>query len=136
MYSKAKFTLVKDTPGISWHPVFASQSPMMKRTYFLCVSSRSLIGLHRTIQPQLLQHYWLGHGLGLLWHWFALEMNRDHSVIGCHSVTSPEGKKCLIWEVIWGTVFKSQEMRTPILQITYITFHNQGKRGKIKENAK
>ena len=38
-----------------------------------------LVGLHRTVQ---LQHYWSVHGLN---HhdieWFALEMNRDHSVI-------------------------------------------------------
>ena len=41
-----------------------------------------LVGLHRTIQLQLLQHYWLGHRLGLLWYWMVcLEMNRDHSVI-------------------------------------------------------
>ena len=40
-----------------------------------------LIGVHnRTIQ--LLQHYWLGHRLGLLWHWMVcLETNRDYSVI-------------------------------------------------------
>ena len=25
-----------------------------------------LVGLHRTIQLQILQHYWLGHRLGLL----------------------------------------------------------------------
>ena len=40
------------------------------------------VGLHRTIQHQLLQHYWLGHRLG--YHdteSFALEMNRDHSVV-------------------------------------------------------
>ena len=30
------------------------------------------VGLHRTIQLQLLQYYWLGHRLGL---------KRDHSVI-------------------------------------------------------
>ena len=45
---------------------------------------KGLVGLHRTIQLQLLQHYWLGHRLGLLTHhdieWFALETNRDHSV--------------------------------------------------------
>ena len=43
---------------------------------------KGLVGLHRTIQPQLLQQYWLG--IGLDYHdieWFALEMNRDHSVI-------------------------------------------------------
>ena len=43
---------------------------------------KGLVGLHRMVQVQLLQHYWLGHRLGLLWYeWFALEMNRDHSVI-------------------------------------------------------
>ena len=43
---------------------------------------KGLIGLHRTIQLQLLQHNWLGHKLELLdIEWFALEMNRDHSVV-------------------------------------------------------
>ena len=43
---------------------------------------KGLVGLHRTIQLQLLQHYWLGHRLGLPdIEWFALERNRDHSVI-------------------------------------------------------
>ena len=40
------------------------------------------IGLHRTVQLQLLHHYWSGHYLD--YHdieWFALEMNRDHSVV-------------------------------------------------------
>ena len=41
-----------------------------------------LVGLHRTIQLQLLQRYWLGHRLDHCdIEWFALEMNRDHSVI-------------------------------------------------------
>ena len=42
----------------------------------------SLIGLHRTVQLQLLQHYWSGHNRD--YHnieWFAMEMNRDHSVV-------------------------------------------------------
>ena len=34
--------------------------------------------LHRTVQLQLLQHFWLWHRLGSLWYWFALEMNRNH----------------------------------------------------------
>ena len=43
---------------------------------------KSLVGLHRTIHLQLLQHYWLGHYLDNCdIEWFALEMNRDHSVI-------------------------------------------------------
>ena len=44
-----------------------------------------VVGLHRTVQLQLLQHYWLGHRLGYLDYcdieWFALETNRDHFVI-------------------------------------------------------
>ena len=36
----------------------------MKRTSFLVLVLEGLIGLHRTVQ--LLQHYWLGHTLGLL----------------------------------------------------------------------
>ena len=41
-----------------------------------------LVGLHRTVQLQLLQHYW--SGIDLDYHdieRFALEMNRDHSVV-------------------------------------------------------
>ena len=41
-----------------------------------------LVGLHRIVQLQLLQCYWLGHRLGLLdIEWFALETNRDHSIV-------------------------------------------------------
>ena len=40
---------------------------------------KGLVGLHRTVQLQLLQCYWLGHRLDI--EWFALEMKRDHSVI-------------------------------------------------------
>ena len=41
-----------------------------------------LVGLHSTVQLQLLQHYWSAHKLGLLSiEWFALETNRVHSVV-------------------------------------------------------
>ena len=42
---------------------------------------KGVVGLHRTVQ--LLQHYWLW-GINLDYcdtEWFALERNRDHSVI-------------------------------------------------------
>ena len=41
-----------------------------------------LVDLHGTVQLQLLQCYWSGHRFD--YHdieWFALETNRDHSVI-------------------------------------------------------
>ena len=41
-----------------------------------------LVGLHRTVQLQLLQHYWLGIDLDYRdIEWFALETNRDHTVV-------------------------------------------------------
>ena len=41
-----------------------------------------LVRLHRTIQLQLLQHYWLGIDLDDCdFEWFALKTNRDHSAV-------------------------------------------------------
>ena len=54
----------------------------MKRTSFLGVSSKGLVGLHRTIQLQLFSV--TGWGIDLAYRdmeWFALETNRDHSVV-------------------------------------------------------
>ena len=41
-----------------------------------------LVDLHRTIQLQFLQHYWLGHRLGLLWYWVVCLGNKRRSF--CH----------------------------------------------------
>ena len=59
----------------------------MKRTFFKVLILEGLVGLHRTVQLQLLQHYWLGQVIPKYdldycdIEWFALETNRDHSVI-------------------------------------------------------
>ena len=43
---------------------------------------KGLVGLHRTIQIQLLQHCWSGIDLDYRdIEWFAVEKKRDHSVI-------------------------------------------------------
>ena len=43
---------------------------------------KGLVGLHRTIQLQLLQDYWWGIDLDNCdIEWFALGTNRDHSVV-------------------------------------------------------
>ena len=49
---------------------------------FLVLVLEGLIGLHRTVQLQLLQHYWPGHGLGLLWYWMVCLANEQRSF--CH----------------------------------------------------
>ena len=58
LYSQAKLAV---TPVLSWHPTFAFQSPIMKRNPFWVLVLKGLLGLHRTVQLQLVQHYWLGH---------------------------------------------------------------------------
>ena len=70
------------TPGVSWLPTFAFQSPIMKRTSVLVLVLKGLVALHRTIQLQLLQHYWLGHVIqviGLLWYWVVCLGNEQRS---------------------------------------------------------
>ena len=46
---------------------------------------KGLVGLHRTFQLQLLQHYCWGIDLDYCdIEWFALEVNSDHSVVFEH----------------------------------------------------
>ena len=66
------------TPGVSWLPTFSFQLPIMKRTSILGVLE-GLVGLHRTVQLQLLQHYWSGHRLGLPWYWMVYLGNKQRS---------------------------------------------------------
>ena len=40
---------------------------------------KGLVGLHRTVQLQLLQRYWLGHRLGSLWCWMVCLGNEQRS---------------------------------------------------------
>ena len=58
-------------------------SPLYWKRYLFCVLVlEGLVGLPRTFQPQLRQHYWSGHRLGLLCYWMVcLEINRDHFVV-------------------------------------------------------
>ena len=43
---------------------------------------KGLVSLHRTFQLQLLQRYWLGYRLGLLWYWMVCLGNEQRSF--CH----------------------------------------------------
>ena len=62
--------------------LFAFQCPMMKRTPFQVLVLEGLVGLHRTVQFQLLQCYLLGHRLGLQWYWMVCLGNEQRSF--CH----------------------------------------------------
>ena len=73
------------TPGVSWLPTFAFQSPIMKGQLFWVLVLKGLVGLHRTIQLQLLQHYWLGHRL-------------DHHDIGMVCLGNEQRSFCHFWD--------------------------------------
>ena len=53
-----------------------------KDIFFWLLVLEDLVGLHQTIQFQLLQHYWMGHRLGLLWYWMVCLGNEQRSF--CH----------------------------------------------------
>ena len=67
------------TPGVSWLPTFAFQSPIMKGHLFWVLVLKGLVGLCRTVKLQLLQRYWLGHRLRLLWYWMVCLRNEQRS---------------------------------------------------------
>ena len=67
------------TPGVSWLPTFAFQSTIMKKTSFGGLVLKGLVGLHRTVQLQLLQCYWSGYRLGLPWYWMVFPGNEQRS---------------------------------------------------------
>ena len=43
---------------------------------------KDLVGLHKTVHLQLIQHYWLGHRLGLPWYWMVCLGDEQRSF--CH----------------------------------------------------
>ena len=70
------------TPGVSWLPTFAFQSPLWKGHLFWLLFLEGLVGLHRTFNFSFFSI--TGWVIDLDYcdiEWFALEMNRDHSVI-------------------------------------------------------
>ena len=58
-------------------------SPLQwKGHLFWVLVLESLIGLHRSIQFQVLQHYWSGNRFGLLWYWMVCIGKKPKSF--CH----------------------------------------------------
>ena len=69
-------------PQVSLDFLLLHSSPLWwKGHLFWVLVLEGLVGLHRTVQLQFLQHYWSGHRLGLRWYWMVYLQNRDHSVI-------------------------------------------------------
>ena len=73
------------TPGVSWLPTFALQSPLMKGHLFWVLVLKGLAGLHRTVPLQLLQCYWWGRDLDYCdteWLlWITMILNQTFSLL-------------------------------------------------------
>ena len=77
LYSKAKFACYSRYFLTS---CFCIPVPYNEKDiFFLVFVLEGLIGLHRTIQIQLLQHYWSGRRLGLPWYWTVCLGNEQRS---------------------------------------------------------
>ena len=97
LYSKAKFACYSRFLLTSY---FCIPVPYNKKAIFWGVLVlEGLIGLHRTIQLQLLQHYQLGHRLGLLGCWMVCLGNKQRSF--CHFWDCTQvlhfGLSCWLW---------------------------------------
>ena len=68
--------------GHDWATSLSLFTPIMKGHLFWMLVLKGLIGVHRTIQLQLLQHYCLGHRLGSLWYWMVCLGKEQRSF--CH----------------------------------------------------
>ena len=92
------------TPGVSWLPTFAFQSPIVKRTSFLGVSSRRSSTVLWRFCVNLFNFRFFsiaGRGIDLDYcdiEWFALETNRDHSVV--FSITSKHCTFTMVFPVV------------------------------------
>ena len=82
--------------------LFHSSPLWLKGHIFWMLVLESLVGLHRTVQLQLLQHYWLGHRLGLRWYWMVCLGNKQRSF--CHFWDCTQvlhfGLFCWLWGLL------------------------------------
>ena len=84
LYSKAKFACYSRCFLSSY---FCISVPYNEKDIFGGVLVlKYLVGLHRTIQLQLLQCYWSGHRLGLLWYWMVCLGNKQRSFCLHHNL--------------------------------------------------
>ena len=67
------------TPGVSWLPIFAFQSPIMKRTSFLGVSSKRSCRSSQNHSTSASSALLVGHRLELLWYWMVCLRNEQRS---------------------------------------------------------
>ena len=79
---------------------------------------KGLVGLHRTVQLQLLQRYWLGHRLGLLWYWMVCLGNGQRPFCRFWDCTQVLHFRVFFW--LWGSLISLKEFLSTIVYIMII----------------
>ena len=74
-----KNTAISFSRGTSQPRDRTQVSRIVGRRFTIWATLEGLVGLHRAIQLQLLQHHWLGHRLRLLWYWMVCLGNEQRS---------------------------------------------------------
>ena len=83
-----------------------------KGQLFWVLVLEGLVGLHRTVQLQLLQYYWSGHRLGLLWYWMVCLGNEQRSFCRFWDCTQVVHFRLFYWlwwplHFFWGSLAHS-----------------------------
>ena len=76
-----------------------------KDIFFGVLVLEGLVGLDRTIQLQLLWHYWLGHRLGLPWYWIVCLGNEQRAFCRFWDCTQVLhfGLFCWLWWLLYSS---------------------------------
>ena len=106
------------TPGISWLPTLHSKPLWWKGHLFLVLVLEGLVCLCRTIQLQLLQHYWLGHRLGSVWYWMVCLGNEKRSFCNFWDCTQVLHFRLFCW--LWGLLHSSKDFLSTVVDIMVI----------------
>ena len=80
LYSKVKFTCYSRYLVNSFLCIPVPY--IEKNIFFSVLVLEGLVGHHRTVQLQLVQHYWSEHRLAILWYWMVCHGNEQRSF--CH----------------------------------------------------
>ena len=88
------------TPVVSWLLLLHSSPLWWKGHLQGMLVLEGLVGLHRTVQLQLLQHYWLGNRLGLLWYWMVCLGNEQRLLCRFWDCTQELHFRLFCW--LWG----------------------------------
>ena len=83
--------------------ILHSRPLQWKRYLWGALVLKGLVGFHRTFQLQLLQYYWSGHRLGLLWYWMVSLGNEQRSFCRFWNCTQILDFRLFYW--LWGLLY-------------------------------